>query len=450
MTTTYTTTQVMMTLSGLAAFSPAPRPSGESVASQRDRIFNAIQAQLQSGSLATGSNWDITWLGLTDDRANLAYIALDPTDAMLALVLRGTIGGSPIDSAEDLDVGTLLPFADGGGGNISQGSMEAFTEIVNVVDPATGLSLYDALQQQLITREHLTLYVTGHSLGGAMATTLALYLDRQPWTQPPAGIFVYTFAAPTAGDVPFATQFNHVFPQLSTLGPNPTRGYVGTWNQYDVVPSAWWNLLSKQGNIENPNPVEDFFPAPGPFTSPAVKTIIKQMYEKTAGNVYAHPALDPALNPTYETHYDTNGKSSIACWLAELGYQHANNTYLGLILNEENQSAPLIPSLTPAVSSLSPAQGPYAAGTVVTIDGSNFTDDCVVDFGVWPASSTTLLPSGQLQAVAPAGAGIVNVTVTNNYGTSATKPETPCYAPPAPPDSNPSAFCQFTYTPPSS
>jgi IPT/TIG domain len=265
---TYTTTQVMMTLCGLAAFSPAARPSGETVASQRDRIFMAIRSQLESGVLAAGSHWQIVWLGLTDDRANLAYIALNAPQAMLALVLRGTIGGSPIDTAEDLDVGTLLPFADGGGGNISQGSMEAFTEIVQVVDPATGVSLYDTLL-------------------------------------------------------------------------------------------------------------------------------------------------------------------------------HANNTYLGLLLNAQNQSAPPIPSLTPAVIGLSPAQGPYA-GIPVTINGSNFTEDCVVDFGVWPALSTTLLSAQQLLAVAPAGAGIVNVTVTNRYGTSATSLPTNCNVVP-----QPIVFWQFTYMPPS-
>src|SRR5258706_3611028 len=135
----YNTTQKMMTLSGLAGISYAPRPSGETLVGQRNRIFAAINAQLASDSLAAGKNWTCTWLGLTQDRANLAYVATNTDAREIALVLRGTIAGSPIDTAEDLDVGTLLPFADGGGGNISQGAMTAFTEIVTATDPATGV-----------------------------------------------------------------------------------------------------------------------------------------------------------------------------------------------------------------------------------------------------------------------------------------------------------------------
>lgn len=436
----YTTAQVMMTLSALAAFSPSPRPSGETLISQRDRIFTAIRTQLEGGQLAAGAHWQIVWLGLTEDRANLAYIALNAPAASLALVLRGTIGGSPIDTAEDLDVGTLLPFADGGGGQISQGSMEAFTEIVKVVDPATGVSLDEQLLLLLNQFESLTLYVTGHSLGGAMATTLALYLDKRPWPNPPAAIQVYTFAGPTAGDAEFAARFNTVFPRL---GKNPKRGFAGVWNQYDVVPNAWWNLVREQGYLK---PVIDFFPdPPGPRKSAEEEALVQAMYKKTKGNVYVRLAVNLPLNEKYETNCGTNHNHSIDCWIAELVFQHANNTYLGLLLNEVGQSAPPIPALTPVVTSLSPAQGPYD-GIPVTINGSNFTEDCVVDFGVYPAKATKFLSAQQLLAVAPPGAGIVNVTVTNIYGTSATSVATACYDTPP---YNPSAPVQFTYVPPS-
>jgi hypothetical protein len=67
----------------------------------------------------------------------------------------------------------------------------------------------------------------------------------------------------------------------------------------------------------------------------------------------------------------------------------------------------------PAVSGLSPAEGPLAGGTTVTITGSNFGSDSVASFG-GKAASTTVVSATELVATAPAAsaAGVVNVTVS--------------------------------------
>ncbi|HLI51248.1 MAG TPA: IPT/TIG domain-containing protein, partial [Thermomicrobiaceae bacterium] len=75
---------------------------------------------------------------------------------------------------------------------------------------------------------------------------------------------------------------------------------------------------------------------------------------------------------------------------------------------------------TPVVSSLNPTSG--SASTTVTIYGSGFTGASAVDFGSTPASSFTFVNDGQIKAVAPAGSGTVDVTVTTQVGTSATSP----------------------------
>ena len=75
----------------------------------------------------------------------------------------------------------------------------------------------------------------------------------------------------------------------------------------------------------------------------------------------------------------------------------------------------------PTVASLSPAVGPSAGGTAVTITGTGFTPDAAVQFGTVPASSVTVSSATSLTAVSPAGtAGTVDVTVTTAGGTSAT------------------------------
>ncbi|GLW13728.1 hypothetical protein Stsp01_04710 [Streptomyces sp. NBRC 13847] len=72
----------------------------------------------------------------------------------------------------------------------------------------------------------------------------------------------------------------------------------------------------------------------------------------------------------------------------------------------------------PALSSLSPASGPSTGGTPVTIVGTNFVGVTSVNFGATPATSFTVISPTQIQAVAPAGTAIAQVTVNNSAGTS--------------------------------
>ncbi len=63
------------------------------------------------------------------------------------------------------------------------------------------------------------------------------------------------------------------------------------------------------------------------------------------------------------------------------------------------------------------------AGTTVTITGTELAETTAADFGSTPATSWSLSPGGgSIKAIAPAGSGQVNVTVTNTAGTSPTNP----------------------------
>ncbi|MCI0342030.1 MAG: IPT/TIG domain-containing protein [Planctomycetales bacterium] len=76
----------------------------------------------------------------------------------------------------------------------------------------------------------------------------------------------------------------------------------------------------------------------------------------------------------------------------------------------------------PTVSSVSPATGPSAGGTLVTLTGSNFQTGAGVTIGGAAASSVTLVSSTTITAVAPRAppgtAGALAVTVTNTGGAS--------------------------------
>jgi hypothetical protein len=76
-----------------------------------------------------------------------------------------------------------------------------------------------------------------------------------------------------------------------------------------------------------------------------------------------------------------------------------------------------VESAPPQVTSLSPDHGP--AGTSVTISGTNFGGASIVKFGTTAAASFSVV-GGTVTAVAPAGSGTVDVTVTGPDGTGAT------------------------------
>ncbi|WP_342708354.1 Ig-like domain repeat protein [Bradyrhizobium sp. B124] len=76
----------------------------------------------------------------------------------------------------------------------------------------------------------------------------------------------------------------------------------------------------------------------------------------------------------------------------------------------------------PAVASISPTSGPAAGGTTVIISGGSFSTATAVRFGAVNATSFVVNSSERITAVAPAGTGTVDVTVTNPSGTSSSSP----------------------------
>jgi alpha-tubulin suppressor-like RCC1 family protein len=74
----------------------------------------------------------------------------------------------------------------------------------------------------------------------------------------------------------------------------------------------------------------------------------------------------------------------------------------------------------PSVSGVSPASGPQPGGTSVTITGANLAEASSVRFGATTASSFTVNSVTSITATSPAGAGVVDVTVTTPVSTSGT------------------------------
>ena len=86
-------------------------------------------------------------------------------------------------------------------------------------------------------------------------------------------------------------------------------------------------------------------------------------------------------------------------------------------------------TLVPVISVVSPSGGGASGGTPVVITGTGFTGATSVTFGGAAATNVVVTGDTEIQALSPAGSGVVEVKVTNPVGTSAT-----------------SASDQFTYT----
>jgi hypothetical protein len=73
----------------------------------------------------------------------------------------------------------------------------------------------------------------------------------------------------------------------------------------------------------------------------------------------------------------------------------------------------------PTVTAVTPASGPAAGGTQVTVTGTALSGVTAVDFGGTPSSGIFVDSPTEVSATVPAGSGTVDVTVTTPSGTSA-------------------------------
>ncbi|WP_345718612.1 IPT/TIG domain-containing protein [Kineosporia mesophila] len=99
-----------------------------------------------------------------------------------------------------------------------------------------------------------------------------------------------------------------------------------------------------------------------------------------------------------------------------------NVTVVGVYANSGTSSSSQFTYLDrPDVTGVAPDSGTTAGGTVVTISGTGFTPASTVAFGANPGTGVVYVSATQIRATSPAGsAGLVDIAVTTNGGTSAT------------------------------
>ncbi len=123
----------------------------------------------------------------------------------------------------------------------------------------------------------------------------------------------------------------------------------------------------------------------------------------------------------------TNSENGFTAQLAEADFGGGAGTIISdtdtqiVTTSAAGRSTMDLGQAAPTVTGVSPAAGPLAGGTTVTIAGTSFSNATEVDFGGMPATNMTVVSDTQITATSPAGSvGAVDVTVIGPGGTSVT------------------------------
>jgi triacylglycerol lipase len=155
----------------------------------------------------------------TSINGNYAFVATN--DTCYAIAIRGSLMRFGWDAFQNWvyqDMNALKQkrwtYTDStpSGVYVSAGSLEGLDNLLRLSDTNSGRSLVGFFEQS--TTAQTPILVTGHSLGGHLATVYASWLwwHFNKHKQTRSNMNVISFAAPAAGDKEFATRFNKIFP----------------------------------------------------------------------------------------------------------------------------------------------------------------------------------------------------------------------------------------------
>ena len=329
-----------------------PKPETEIL-----RLINAAMPRIKPIASSTKKPlWSVVWGpavftmpgALYQD--NMMFVAQNLADAtQFVIAVRGTNFISDLDwLMEDFDVLQMIPWPAAANAAISESTsidLQILLGMIGKDGRGNGMSLLDFLNGQTFLRA-IKLCVTGHSLGGCVAGTLALHLteNRTHWDpRKYSSVCSITFAAPTAGNAEFATYSDSKFAgqgQFPGWDSTLKTNFDAVHCDQDVAPLAWTTIAVTSPSAGQPYPKlltiygsnldfmnTDLGFAIGPFfyqyLCPALVKIMsarnyQQVGQGPAGKL--NGSFNSALAPTAVTF-----EAYVTAFIAQAEYQHGSS-----------------------------------------------------------------------------------------------------------------------------
>lgn len=269
--------------------------------------------------------WKVIW-DPASRGGNHAFLATNGT--AYALSIRGSLISFTEDAfnnwiRQDLNVAeqAAWPFSGKPGAMISAGSEAAWGNIA-VMKDGTGKTLLQMLDS--LMNDHTPLLITGHSLGGNLATVVATWIDAhfKKQNSPHPDINVITFAAPAAGNAVFADDFNQRFPLALRYE-----------NRYDIVPKfPVAEKVAELQDLYHSGPAVQQIKVGYGFLKVPFSTIINGIQLSLHGlsmrtGYSAYVQTNGQGTPVSIPLSGKNNEQNAVSWFAEAGYQHGAEQY---------------------------------------------------------------------------------------------------------------------------
>lgn len=314
-----------------------------------------------------------------------------------------------------------------------------FSSSAQATAPSVSFGGVAAKNVRMISSSQLVATVPPHSSGKVNVQVTAA--DGMSSSVP--GAFTYTASSPTVasvsptsggtagGTVVTVTGSNFASGATVSFGGAPASVSFLSSTQLKAVTPAH---AAGSVNVVITNPDSTSAALPGGFTfgtasSLAVSSVTPNSGGTAGGTVVTITGLNFASGATVSFGGSAaSGVSFVSAnQLTATTPAHASGSVSVAVTNPDSTSAALpggftfgTTSSSLTVSSVSPASGPAAGGTKVTISGANFQAGVSVTFGGLPASSVTLSNASTIVAVTPQhSSGAATVTITNTSGQSA-------------------------------
>jgi len=284
-----------------------------------------MASEINAGLAEAGyRSWQVAWgPALNADRSNLAYAARNSESGQLAVSIRGSDFSFWLNWIQDLAAITLVSYdqfvpSTSSTSQIARGTAIGLRNVLRMRDGTESLESFITAAP-----EGTPVLITGHSLGGCLASALAPCVAD--WRSSAFGISVYTIAAPSPGNAEFADSYNALFTDQS--GHSTAFRF---FNSLDVVPNAWASLAT----------VETYYP-PLVSCSSEITTLIARAETAVAGKYcqLGELAVGSAVELSgtivtpfgaYRGRLEANAFEN-ALFLWEAAQQHACTTYQALL-----------------------------------------------------------------------------------------------------------------------